>query len=186
MSKRKRREREAEAEQGNLFDAAELYPVRMPEAILRPIDLNLRIKTAMGRALKECPDSVSVVAARMSELTGREITVDALYAYTAPSKPDHDIGIVRFVAFVRATSAMWLWNLLVEEDGLIVLQGREAYLAQLGLMQQEHDRLSEDIRRLKRELGRTPVKVTSCVRRSPALRGQPPFPASAGTAGGKP
>ena len=172
MSRKKRRE--PEAAQGSLFDhAAELYPVRMPEAILRPIDLSLRIKTAMGRALKECPDSVAVIAARMSELTGREITVDALYAYTAPSKPEHDIGIVRFVAFVRATHASWLWNLLVEDDGLIVLQGREAFLAQLGLMQQEHDRLSDDIRKLKRELGRTPVQVASCVRRSPTVRGKP-------------
>ncbi len=174
MSKRKRRERGPEAEQGSLFDhAAELYPVRMPEAILRPVDLSLRIKTAMGQALKECPDSVAMIAARMSELTGREITVDALYACTAPSKPDHDLGIVRFVAFVRATGATWLWNLLVEEDGLIVLQGREAHLAQLGLMQQEHDRLSDDIRALKRELGQKPVRVANCVRRSPVIRGRP-------------
>jgi hypothetical protein len=173
MSKKtKRRERRPGPEQGNLFDAAaELYPVRMPEAILRPVDLSLRIKTAMGRALKECPDSAPIIAARMSELTGRDITVDALYAYTAPSKPDHDIGIIRFIAFVRATGATWLWNLLVEEDGLIVLAGREAHLAQLGLMQQEHDRLSDSIRQLKRELGERPVKVAACVRRTPVVRG---------------
>ena len=105
--------------QDDLFDYADLYPVRAPQEALRPVDLSLRIKTAMGRALKECPDSATIVAAKMSEWTGRPITADALYAYTAPSKPDHDMGIMRFVAFVRATGATWLWGVLLADDGLI-------------------------------------------------------------------
>ena len=118
--------------QGDLFAAGEVFPVRRPVENARPVDLSLRIKTGMSQALKECPDSAAIVAARIAEMTGREMSVDALYSYTAASKPEHDIGIVRFVAFVRATRAYWLWDLLVEDDGLMVLQGREAKLAQLG------------------------------------------------------
>lgn len=145
--------------QADLFAETELFPVRRPVQSNRPVDLSLRIKTAMGEALKACPDSATVIAARMSEMTGREITADALYAYTAASKPDHDIGIVRFVAFTRATGANWLWDLLVEDDGLVVLEGRAALLAQLGHIKQEQGRLTTEMRRLEKELRQEPVRV---------------------------
>ena len=147
--------------QGDLFAPGELFPVRRPVEASRPLDLSLRIKTAMGQALKACPDSAAMVAARITEMTGREMTLDALYAYTAPSKPEHDMGLTRFVAFVRATGAYWLWDLLVEDDGLVVLQGREAKLAQLGHLQQEFQRMGDELRALKRELGEEPVEVAS-------------------------
>mgnify|MGYP001766505567 CR=1 FL=1 len=152
--------------QGDLFaSAAELYPVRRPAERIRPVDLSLRIKNAMGEALKACPENAAIVAARMSEIIGRPITVDALYAYTAPSKPDHEISLLRFVAFVRATGATWLWDLLVEDDGLVVMEGREAHLAQLGLYEQERRRIDEHIRELRQELKDRPVRVSTSRRR---------------------
>lgn len=147
--------------QGDLFATAELFPVRRPIDALRPVDLSLRIKTAMGRALKECPDSAAIVAARIAEMTGREITADGLYAYTAASKPEHDMGIVRFVAFVRATAAPWLWDELVRDDGLMVLQEREALFAQAGLLRQEAARIADKIRQIDAELKAEPVVVTT-------------------------
>lgn len=146
--------------QGDLFAAGELFPVRRPVVNMRALDLSLRIKTAMSQALKECPDSAAIVAARISEMTGRELSVDALYTYTAASKPEHDIGLTRFVAFVRATGAFWLWDLLVEDDGLMVLQGREAKLAQLGHLEQQKTQIDNAVRDLRRELGDKPVDIT--------------------------
>jgi hypothetical protein len=150
--------------QGELF-GSELFPVRRPVETSRPIDLSLRVKTAMGQALKACPDSAMIVAARISEMTGRELTTDALYAYTAPGKPDHDIGITRFIAFARATGALWLWDVLVEDDGLTVLEGRDAKLAQVGHLQQQRMLLDAELARLSRELGREDPRPPSRVRR---------------------
>lgn len=152
--------------QGDLFVPApaspapeHLFPVR--ERVERPksLDLSLKIKTALGRALKECPRNAYEIAAAMSELLGREITADALYAYTAPAKPEHEISLLRFVAFVRVTGATWLWDELVEDDGLIVMVGREAHLAQLGLVEQEIQRLEEARRALRQDLKARPVAV---------------------------
>lgn len=145
------------AGQADLFAAAELYPVRRPVEISRPVDLSLRVKTAMAKAMKDCPESATIIAARISEMTGRELTVDALYAFTAPSKTDHDIGIVRFIAFVRATGAFWLWDMIVEDDGLVVLEGREAKLAQAGALHQQRALIDEALNELNRELGKHPV-----------------------------
>ena len=38
-----------------------------------PIDLSLRIKTALGQALKECPMSAPQVATAMSEMLGQPV-----------------------------------------------------------------------------------------------------------------
>lgn len=151
--------KKADRGQGDLFAFAEMFPVRRPGGALRGLDLSLRIKIAMGRALKTCPKNAYAVAAEISEMTGRELTADALYAYTAPTKPEHDISITRFVAFVRATEATWLWDVLVEDDGLIVLEGREAHLAQRGLLEQQVRQLQDQIKQLDRELKNEPVSV---------------------------
>lgn len=149
-----------ETGQGDLFATAdELFPLPEPVEAIRPIDLSLRIKTAMGRALKEAPDGAEVIAAKITAMTGRELTADALYAYTAPSKPDHDMGIARFVAFVRATNAPWLWAMILRDDGLTVLEGREAHLARLGFMRQEAQRQARAVRELERTLAQAPVTV---------------------------
>lgn len=147
--------------------AAAVYPVRRPVERVRPVDLSLRIKTALGQALKECPLAASEVAAAMSEMLGQAITTDTLYTYTAASKPDHQIPLLRFVAFVRVTRAWWLWDLLVEDDGLVVMEGREARLAELGLLEQERAKLERRLRELKTELRNSPVAVASHRRRRP-------------------
>lgn len=154
-----KRTKRQDERQGDLFASVDLFPVRRPVDALRPVDLSLRIKTAMGRALKECPDSATIVAARISEMTGREITADGLYAYTAASKPEHDMGITRFVAFVRATAAPWLWDELVRDDGLMVLAEREALFAQAGLLRQEQARIGLKLKEIERDLAAEPVIV---------------------------
>ncbi len=145
-------------QQPDLFEL-EFFPVRRPLEAGRPLDLSLRVKTAMGRALKECPDSAAIIAARISEMTGRELTPDALYTYTAPGKPEHDMGITRFIAFVRATRALWLWDLLVEDDGLVVLEGREARLAQIGALEQQRINIEKQLDEARRDLGDQPVAL---------------------------
>jgi len=145
--------------QGDLFGTQELFPVRRPAERVRPVDLSLRIKTGLGQALKECPDSAEIIAARISEMTGQRLSGHTLYTFTAPSKADRQINLVEFVAFVRVTKALWLWDMLVEDDGLVVLQGREAKLAQLGFMQQQSKALDDEMRALKRELSAEPVHV---------------------------
>lgn len=145
-----------DAGQGDLFAASTLFPVRRRGETMRSPDLSLRIKTAMGQALKDCPDNASVVAARMSEMLGREISADALYACTAPSKPEHEISLIRFVAFARATGAPWLWDVLVEDEGLIVIAGEDANFAQLGVLRQRRAQLEDMIRTLERDLKARP------------------------------
>lgn len=154
-------------DQADLFGHGDLFPVRHRADTVRTLDLSLKIKTALGRALRECPDKAEVIAQRMTDLMGREITPDALYAYTAPSKPEHEISLVRFVAFVRVTGATWLYDVLVEDEGLIVMEGEEARLAHVGLLHQQHSQLVAQLERVEREMKERPVRIT---RRRPGGR----------------
>lgn len=155
----------SEPTQGDLFARADaLFPVRERRDAIAPLDTSLKIKTALGVALKKHPESAAVIAAKMSEILGRPISTDALYSYTGQSKSDHDIGIVRLKAFIRVTGAAWLWDLIVEDEGLVVLAGREAHLAQLGQLEQEKERLNEEIRSLRRNLRARPVDLAKRMR----------------------
>ncbi len=97
-------------------------PVFEARSAVERIDLDrfrARLKRDMARAIRECPYDRPVIAARMAQYLGlASVSKGALDAYTAESKTGHDVSLVRFKAFVRATGAVWLWDSVVSEDGL--------------------------------------------------------------------
>ncbi len=130
------------------FFAEPVFPVR--EA-LPQIDLDrfrAKIKRAMSRAIRECPHSRPVIAARMAQYLGLpSVSRASLDAYTAESKATHDISLIRFTAFVHATGALWLWDEVASVQGVTVLIGDEARLAELARLQQERRHIESEIRR---------------------------------------
>jgi len=125
-----------------------VFPVRDAQ----PIDIErfrANLKRNMARALRECRYERSFIAARMAQILGLpNISKATLDAYTAESK-EVDISLPRFKAFVRATEAHWLWDEVVKDDGLLLLQGDEARLAEIARLQQEQRKLAAEIRQLK-------------------------------------
>lgn len=136
-------------------------PVFEARSPVERIDLDrfrARLKRDMAKAIRECPYDRSVIAARMAQYLGlTSVSKAALDAYTAESKTGHDISLVRFKAFVRATGAVWLWDSVVSEDGLTLLQGDEARLAEIARLQQEQKDISDHIKLLKSK----PVTIRS-------------------------
>ncbi|WP_054309991.1 hypothetical protein [Mesorhizobium sp. 1M-11] len=141
--------------QGDLFYAP-VYPSRVADQSVDVTGFRGRLKRAMSRALKECPHGRAEIAMRMAVALGQDsFSLATLNAYTAESDSSHDISLVRFKAFVRATGATWLWDLVVSDDGLTMLVGDEARLAEIARVQQEKAALDERLRELKS----TPVRV---------------------------
>lgn len=145
----------AAPDQFDLFHAP-VYPSRIPSQDVDCSGFRSKLKRAMSRALKECPYDRAEVAMRMAVALGQDaFSLATLNAYTAESNDTHDISLVRFKAFVRATGATWLWDLVVADDGLTMLVGDEARLAEIALVQQERAALDERLKQLKS----TPVRV---------------------------
>lgn len=125
-----------------------VFPVREPAQI--DIErFRLRLKRAMARAIRECPHERHVIAQRMAQyLRLPSLSKASLDAYTAESK-QNDISLPRFKAFVRATGAFWLWDEVVSDDGLLLLQGDEARLAEIARLQQEQREIAAKLRAMR-------------------------------------
>lgn len=144
---------------GDLFDGAELFPVHVPRDLPRALDFNRRVANAMREAIRESGLSNDQVAARMTELLGYEegaVTGAQLYAYTSAARETHTISLVRWKAFVRATGCLWLWEIVLEGEGLTLLQGEEAFHAQASLAESQGRRLLEEAERLR---AKAPVEI---------------------------
>lgn len=132
------------AAQVDLFDTHDAFPVRAPSGLLRARDFNRRLCMAMSQAIRECgKDRVEIADAMTLQLDYDEgaVTPAMLDAYTAASKDKHTISLVRFLAFVRATGCTWLWDVVLHDEGLEILEGSEAVLARAALKQKQADQL---------------------------------------------
>ncbi|WP_244273485.1 hypothetical protein [Pseudovibrio sp. POLY-S9] len=136
--------------------AQALFPVRTPKRDIECMDFSAKLKRAMSDALKECPYSREDVAARMGTILGLpKFSKGMLDKYTSESSEAHQISLLRFKAFVKATGCNWLWQLVVEDDGLTLMQGEEARFAQIGVLKQK---IIKDQQILK-DLERSPVEL---------------------------
>lgn len=136
-------------DQFDMFEDA-VFPVRAANASIDLDRFRARLKRAMSEAIRGCPYDRPTIAARMAHYLGiGTVSKASLDAYTAESKQAHEISLSRFKAFVRATEAAWLWDLVIAEDGLTVLQGDEARLAEIALLQQEQRALQSKLKRLR-------------------------------------
>ncbi|UTO29391.1 hypothetical protein [Bartonella harrusi] len=132
-----------------------VFPCREPVAQIDLERFRSHMKRAMARALRECRFERSVVAERMAHYLGIGFLSKAsLDAYVAESK-QVDISLPRFKAFVRATDAFWLWDEVVREDGLLLLQGDEARLAEIARLQQEQREIAARLKVMRA----TPVRI---------------------------
>lgn len=141
--------------QADLFHAP-VYPVRMATETLACTGFPNRLARAMKRAAEQCGHDRYEIAARMAQFLGQDdFSKTTLDAYISEAKTDHNISLYRFKAFCRATRANWLWDFVVADEGLTVLEGDEARLANIALKQQELERVSAELKALKA----TPVTV---------------------------
>lgn len=125
-----------------VFETRETEPINLDR-------FRSKIKRAMSAAITECGFDRKDIAAKISSLPGvGTMSKTMLDAYTSEAK-DHDISLVRFKALARVIQSAQLWDQAISDDGLIVLQGDEARLAEIALLQQKRNELSKKIRILK-------------------------------------
>lgn len=139
-----------------------VFPVRAPAAQIDLDRYRAKLKAAMSRAIRESQYDRPNIAVRMARYLGLpSISKASIDAYTAESKTGHDITMPRFCAFVYATGAVWLWDEAAAVQGVTVLIGEEAVLAEIALREQERRRLTAELKMLRAR----PIAVTSRGRR---------------------
>ena len=136
-------------DQLGLFDGP-IYESRADRGPLELDRFRSEVKRAMAKAIRESGFDRHEIAKRMAQYLGLEtLSKTTLDAYTAESKESHDISLLRFAAFVHATLANWLYDLIASKAGLTVLEGSEARLAEIALLDQERRQINAELRRLR-------------------------------------
>lgn len=134
--------------QGDLFTRA-VFETREAVPVLDVDRFRLRIKGAMSAAIGDRNLDRHAIASDMARaLNAPALSKAMLDAYTSPAK-DQDITLIRFKALVRAINAPELWDIAVSDDGLLVLRGDEARLAEIARLQQEQRAIGQRLKTLK-------------------------------------
>jgi len=107
----------------------------------------------VSEILEEADVNRFEVAARVSQLTGREISKYMLDAYSAESREGHNFPFSLAPALEAACRTYRLTHWLVDIRGGELLVGREALDAELGRIEKQKETLNRRARQLRRELG---------------------------------
>lgn len=111
------------------------------------------ISHVMGEAIKACSKDRYQIAADMSRLLGREISINTLDKYTSEASEEHIPNLETAIAFDAATEQMALVNLFASKLGCRVLPGKESLLAELGRLEQMKGEIAKQEKAIKRVLG---------------------------------
>lgn len=130
--------------QASLFDIIKNFQVDTTTRSAGSFDIDSQFRELISQALKNCPLSRWQVAARMSELTGQEITKAMLDSWTAESKEAHRFPAIFLPAFCEAVGCSDPIRMLGKLVGVFVLPGPEALRAEI-------QRIEEDINRKQNE-----------------------------------
>lgn len=132
----------------DLFDSVPIAAPSTPGSM----NYSREIAAVMSQALKACPFDRVEVAARMTRLLGKEITLAMLNAYTAESRETHNISLEKAIAFDAATEGYALLNLYASKRGCRTMVGKDALLAELGRIDQEKAELARQEKAIKHYL----------------------------------
>lgn len=113
-------------------------------------------RAALNQAIEECGFGRGNIAIEMERLLGNDpdypVSVAMLNAWTAASKTDYRFPLTYLPAFIRATGAIWLIDVIAGKCGRVTLTNDEQQLVEIGRLQV---RQRSDARRLKHLLGQT-------------------------------
>jgi hypothetical protein len=111
------------------------------------------IAHCMSEAIKTCNKDRYQIAADMSRLLGREISVNTLDKYTSEASEDHIPNFETAIAFDAATEQTALASFFAGKLGCRVLPGKDSLLAELGRLEQMKGEIAKKEKAIKRVLG---------------------------------
>lgn len=111
------------------------------------------IAHAMGDAIKVCHKDRYQIAADMSRLLGREVSVNTLDKYTSEASEDHIPNLETAIAFDAATEQTALASLFAEKLGCRVLPGKATLEAELGRLEIMKGDIARQEKAIKKILG---------------------------------
>lgn len=133
---------------------ADLFEVPQPAAPM-PSSMDYRSEVAhlVSQALREAEGDRYDVAARMSRLTGHEVSKYMLDAWSSEAREAYNMPFYQAPVLETACGTYALSSWLADKRGGQLLVGKEALNAELGKLERLKEDASKKIRELKRLMG---------------------------------
>lgn len=112
-----------------------------------------QISELVGEILKGSEHDRYEVAARMSRLSGDDVSKHMLDAWSSPARTDHNLPLYRAALLEEVCASHVLTNWQVALRGGRVAYGREALDAELGRLERLRDDASRKVRAIKQMMG---------------------------------
>ncbi|MBA4783382.1 MAG: hypothetical protein H2045_09220 [Rhizobiales bacterium] len=136
-------------DQADFFDKP-VFPTRSAAASYDFERFRSRIKRSMSEVIRERSLDRRALAQEMARLIGSDTFSKAsLDTLTSESKINHNIRLDQFKAFVIASGAVSLWDVVLSDEGLLVIRGDEARLAEIAYWQQEQKKIITKLKTLR-------------------------------------
>jgi hypothetical protein len=142
------------ATQPSLFDLIEeIAPEKfaLPDYQPESKPLTLRIKEAIGEAIKNSGLKRYDIAGRMGEHLGTEITESMLNSYTAESKEGYRMPAEYMPIFCKITQDYAALEILVAAAGGRLVKSEEIYFLELGRLEQAEKSIQQKRAAIKKE-----------------------------------
>jgi hypothetical protein len=111
------------------------------------------VSELIGEVLKSTDLDRYEVAARMSRLSGDDVSKNMLDAWSSPARADHNVPMYRIALLEEVCETHLLTNWLVNLRGGRVAYGKDALDAELGRLERVAAEATRQARLLKRQLG---------------------------------
>lgn len=114
---------------------------------------SVQVSELVGEMLKAADVDRYEIAARMSRLSGDDVSKAMLDAWASPARTDHNLPFYRAALLEEVCASHLLTNWLVTQRGGRVAYGRDALLAELGRLERTRDEAGRQARELKKRIG---------------------------------
>ncbi len=113
----------------------------------------VQVSELVGEILKGTELDRYEIAARMSRLSGDDVSKNMLDAWASPARADHNLPLYRSALLEEVCASHVLTNWQVNLRGGRVAYGREALDAELGRLERLRDDASRKVRAIKQMMG---------------------------------
>lgn len=121
-------------------------------------NIDVRLRHLISDAIKNSPLSRDLIAGKMSELLGVEISKSQLDSWSAESKENHRFPFAYSAAFCEATANIEILLLVVEMTGCYLLKGEDALLTELGRIEKQKEEIAKKEKLIRQTLAELGVK----------------------------
>lgn len=148
MAKLKKR---IDSNQQSLFDLVKQHHEEhtRQEPKTGTLNITLQLQEIIDKCIGQCPVSRDIIAGRMTEFTGQQITRFMLDSWTSSAKHKHRFPLEFLPAFCQAVENVDVVGFVAKKCGVFTLPDRDVLMAELARKIEIREAANRDIKKIK-------------------------------------